>query len=86
MIEALLTFLMFAQPQGAKVAHAPLPMGQIDEMFVVAPEADPPVYDAEAAAAAQAAFDALVAAHTGGAREYRLMRCEELAYESRPVE
>lgn len=34
---------------------------------------------------AMAAFDALVAGHTGGTAEYRMVRCTELAYEVRPV-
>lgn len=40
--------------------------------------------EAEARAQAQAAFDALLAAHSGGTREYRMVHCTELAYEVRP--
>lgn len=35
--------------------------------------------------AATALFNSVVAGHTGGAKEYRLMRCAELVYEQRPV-
>lgn len=34
---------------------------------------------------ATALFNSVVAGHTGGAKEYRMMRCSELMYEQRPV-
>lgn len=37
--------------------------------------------ESDAQADAQAAFDALHAAHSGGTREYHMLKCVELAYE-----
>lgn len=55
---------------------------QLEEQYDIDPVTLP---EGEAGALAQVAFDTLLASHSGGSREYRMVRCTELAYEVRPV-
>ena len=52
---------------------------QNEDEFIVTPE----LPEGDAAGAAYVLFDQVVASHSGGAREYRVVRCEEQRYESR---
>lgn len=57
---------------------------QLEEQFIVNRGAG--YEESQALADARAAWESLYGAHTGGTREYRLIRCEEYGYEVRPIE
>jgi hypothetical protein len=57
---------------------------QVEDQFVVDLASGYP--EGVALADARAAWDALYTNHNGGTREYRLVRCEELGFEVRPIE